>query len=156
QPPLPELVEKFRCRRLLAQPFFIERPDACEGFIAINELAASIENRDPGRDLVKRAAMGGHLPLQLVFGDGKGGHVEGSAAAAAIKWRGDGLINLDAAIDNGLKLRAPWLFGLAQAEQLRPLACLEKLDLLLQRLLFGSCANRRRIGRVNPAERAFG
>src|SRR5262249_33845114 len=127
-----------------------------KSFVAINELAAGVENRDPCGDLVERTAMGSRLALELTLRNGKGGDIESSSTAAAIEWRCDGLINLDAAIDNGLKLQAPRLLGLAQAHQVSPLPCLEKLDLLVDRLLTGYCANRGRVGRIDPAERAFG
>src|SRR5262249_16175787 len=116
-------------------PLLVKCPNAGEGFVAIDELAASVENCHPGRHLVECAAMGGHLPLQLVLRDREGSYVEGRAAAATVTACGDRLITLDAAIDNGLKLHAPRLLALAQAEQLRPLPGLEQLDLLLQRLL---------------------
>ncbi len=156
QAALAKLIEKLRCRRILHQPGVVEAPNASERIVAVNELTVSAEHRDAGRDLVERAAVSGHLPFEFILGDRERSDVESRPAASALKRGCDSLINLNAAVDDGLKLEAARLLRLAQAKEIGPLPRLEKLDLLLYRFVPALCVDGVHIGRVDPCQSAFG
>ena len=85
-----------------------------------------------------------------------GRHIERRSAAAPLQRSRNSFVDLHAAVYDGLKLHAALLLGLAQAVQLRALPRFEKLDLLGNRFVPVLRARRRRIGRVDPVQRAFG